>query len=48
MKAIVAPLSRAPERHTPAAVMMALCLLAHIQFGLALAFTASRMLGGVA
>jgi uncharacterized membrane protein YagU involved in acid resistance len=46
MNAVVVPLSQAPERHTPPAMMIGLGLLAHVLFGLALAFTASRMLGG--
>lgn len=45
MNAIVVPLSNAPERHTPADLMIGLGLLAHVLFGLALAFTASRMPG---
>jgi hypothetical protein len=46
MNAIVVPLSQAPERHAPTAVMIGLGLLAHALFGLALAFTASRTPGG--
>jgi hypothetical protein len=48
MNAIVVPLSQAPERPTPAALMIGLGLLAHALFGIALAFTASRMLGAEA
>lgn len=45
MNAIVVPLSNAPERHAPTTVMLGLGLLAHVLFGMALAFTASRMSG---
>lgn len=44
MNAIVVPLSRAPMRGTPPDHMIGLGLLAHALFGLALAFTAARML----
>lgn len=44
MNAIVVPLSMAPERPAPPAEMIGLGLLAHAFFGIALAFTAARML----
>jgi hypothetical protein len=44
MNAIVVPLSMAPERPAPPAEMIGLGLLAHALFGIALAFTAARML----
>lgn len=44
MNAIVVPLSLAPERAAPAPHMIGLGLLAHVLFGLALVFTAARIL----
>ena len=44
MNAIVVPLSQAPTRGAPPDHMIGLGLLAHALFGLALAFTAARML----
>lgn len=44
MNAVVVPLSAAPSRGAPAAEMIGLGLLAHALFGLALAFTAARLL----
>lgn len=44
MNAIVVPLSMAAERSTPPDHMTALGLMAHAFFGLALSFTAARML----
>lgn len=44
MNAIVVPLSAAPPRGAPPAEMIGLGLLAHGLFGLALAFTAARLL----
>ena len=44
MNAVVVPLSAAPARAAPAAEMIGLGLLAHALFGLALAFTAARLL----
>ena len=43
--AVVVPLSAATPRLPPLAPMLALGLAAHLLFGLALALTASRMLG---
>ncbi|CAN5250503.1 hypothetical protein BH10PSE2_BH10PSE2_01590 [soil metagenome] len=44
MNAIVVPLSAATPRLPPAPTVLALGVLAHLLFGLALAFTASRVL----
>lgn len=44
MNAIVVPLSLAPARPAPPADMIALGLMAHAFFGIALAFTAARLL----
>jgi hypothetical protein len=44
MNAVVVPLSLAPPRSDPPPDMIGLGLLAHVLFGLALAFTASRLL----
>lgn len=46
MNAIVVPLSAAAPRGAPPAEMIGLGLLAHALFGLALAFTAARLLRG--
>ena len=47
MNAIVAPLSLAPDGAPPPPHMIGLGLLAHALFGLALAFTAARLMRGV-
>jgi len=47
MNAIVVPLSLAPAGPPPPPHMIGLGLLAHALFGLALAFTAARMMRGV-
>lgn len=44
MNAIVVPLSMAPERAAPAPHMIGLGLVAHALFGIALVFTAARLL----
>ena len=44
MNAVVVPLSMAPERATPPDAMIALGLLAHAFFGIALALVAARLL----
>jgi hypothetical protein len=44
MNAIVVPLSAAPVRGGPSAEMIGLGLFAHALFGIALAFTAARLL----